>query len=119
MAQFVEIFSVYDRKAGYYLPLFTQRSEGEALRQFGELVTRSDTPLAQYPADFDLCRLGRMDLESGKLEAVFPADLLQNGLVAFTTALQQRERYRKVSVRGEQLDIDELLGDSVDPAEAS
>lgn len=117
MSQMMQIFSVYDRKAGYYLPMFTCRSEGEALRHFSKLVTESDTPCAQYPADFDLCRLGRVDLETGLLEKVQPIDLLINGLVSFTTALQERERYKKVSAA--QLDLEDVLRNNGGSAEAS
>ena len=52
------LFAIYDRKAQYYLPPFTARSETDALRVFNEAVLTSETPISQYPADFDLLVLG-------------------------------------------------------------
>lgn len=91
------IFSIYDRKAQYYLPPFTARSEADALRTFNEAVVSSETPISQYPADFDLLVLGTVDLESGELTPERPSPRpLVNGLVALTNAQRERSRYQAI-----------------------
>jgi len=104
-----QIFSVYDRQAQYYLPVFSSRT-ADALRQFGEIVTQSDTPIAKYPADYDLCLLGEIDLDTGVIIAKHPEPLM-NGLVALQLAQSERARYAKV-LSTPQMDIEEILAEN-------
>lgn len=92
------LYAVYDRKAQYYLPPFACRSDADAERQFTEAVMTSETPISQYPAEFDLVRLGSIDLETGFLssnQGGMPY-LMLNGLVCLEAAHQTRNRYRRV-----------------------
>jgi len=104
------IFSIYDRKAAYYLPLFTMRSEADAIRQFNSIVTQSDTDVSKYPADYDLVAIGDIDLEIGRIEPIYPARTIINGLVAFQAAQAERARYAKL-LSNPQIDIEELIAD--------
>lgn len=108
--QEAHIYSIYDRKAQYYLPLFTQRGHADAQRQFTELVTQSDTPIAKYPADYDLVCLGSIDLETGRIEPTYPCETLINGLVSLQNAHVERSRYAKV-LQTEQVDIEDLIAE--------
>jgi len=91
------LFSIYDRKAQYYLAPFTARSETDALRVFNEAVISSETPVSQYPADFDLLALGAVDLETGVLTPEMPTPRpIINGLVALTNAQRERSRYQAI-----------------------
>lgn len=103
------IYSIYDRKAQYYLPVFVARTDADALRQFADLVVNSDTPLSKYPADFDLVRLGVMNVESGNIDPERPVGLLINGLVSLQASIAERERYRKATT---QMDIEDVLRDT-------
>lgn len=92
------IYAIYDRKAQYYLPPFTVRGDADAHRTFTEAVMTSETPISQYPADFDLVRVGSIDLESGLLatpENGMPV-LLINGLVCLEVAQRERRRYNAI-----------------------
>lgn len=91
-----KIYAVYDRKAQYYLPPFTARGDAEASRSFTDAVMTSETPISQYPADFDLVRIGEFHLETGVLTPEGIPTLLLNGLVALTDAQRQRSRYQSV-----------------------
>lgn len=104
----VKIFAAYDRKAQYYLPVFQARNEVDAIRSFTDAVM-GDTPLAKYPADFDLIALAELDTESGKLEAFWPVELVINGYTALDLAQKERGRYAK-ALSG-QTDLEELLAD--------
>jgi len=108
--QEARIFSIYDRKAAYYLPLFTMRSDAEAVRQFTEIVTQSDTSVSKYPADYDLVCLGWIDLEKGHIEPIYPCDTLINGLVALQNAQIERSRYAKI-LKSDQVDIEEIIAE--------
>lgn len=107
--QISHIFSVYDRKAQYYLPLFNVRSDADAIRQFTEIVTRSETSVSLYPADYDLVGLGSMDLETGLINPEYPVRTIINGLVCLQTAHTQRNRYEKIL--SEQVDIEDIIAD--------
>lgn len=104
------IYSIYDRKAGYYLPVFNLRSDADALRSFTDMVVSSDTPVSKYPADFDLIRLASMDLETGLVTPVFPVHIVINGLVCLQTAQVERSRYQ--ALMSQQMDIEDVLAEN-------
>lgn len=104
------IYSIYDRKAQYYLPPFTVRSDADAERAFMEAVTMSETPISQYPADFDLVHLGTIDLDTGALTQDHMPRLMVNGLVALEQAARTRARYAAVIPNGQ--DPSELAPDA-------
>lgn len=110
--QISKIYSIYDRKAQYYLPLFNDRTDADAIRRFTEIVTVSDTPVSKYPADYDLVRLGALDLESGQIVPEYPVGTLLNGLVALQNAQTERSRYKVLLERPEQVDIEEILAEN-------
>lgn len=107
--QLNHLYSIYDRKAAYYLPVFQQRAHADAERQFIELVTSSETPISRYPADYDLVCLGQIDLESGQIVPTYPCETLLNGLVALQNAHLERSRYAKAV--NAQVDLEELLAE--------
>nr|QJB20245.1 MAG: nonstructural protein [Microvirus sp.] len=107
--QIHNLYSIYDRKAAYYLPVFTMRSHADAERQFTEIVTASETPVAKYPADYDLICLGEIDLETGRITPTYPVETLVNGLVTLQNAHLERSRYAKAV--NQQVDLEELLAE--------
>lgn len=90
------LYAIYDRKAEYYLPVFPARGDAEAWRMFTETVVKSETPISQYPADFDLVRVATINLETGVVTPEHMPTLLVNGLAALTEAQRQRSRYQTV-----------------------
>jgi len=104
-----KIYALYDRKAGYYLPIFQMRGDTDAIRQFSEIVTQSDTPVSKYPADYDLVSLGYIDMETGQIEPTYPCETLINGFVALQNAQLERSRYAK-ALNG-QVDLEDLLAE--------
>jgi len=106
--QIVKIYSVYDRKSQYYLPIFQSRSDNDAIRSFQENALLSDTPLSKYPADYDLVLLGAIDNSSGRLAPEFPPTVLINGLVALQAAQTERARYQAL-LSQPQMDIEDII----------
>lgn len=96
MSTITHLYSIYDRKAQYYLPPFNSRSEAEAVRTFTEAVMTSETPISQYPADFDLVQIGSMDLDSGAVGGLDHIKIVINGLVALESAQRQRRQYQQI-----------------------
>lgn len=92
-----DLYAIYDRKAQVYFMPFTAAHEAEALRTFAQMVVQSETPLSQYPADFDLLRLGTIGTETGILTPENPTPYpIINGLVSLTTAQRERSRYQSI-----------------------
>lgn len=108
--QLTNIYSIYDRKAQYYLPVFQHRSNADAIRDFANVVTSSETPIAQYPADYDLVIIGSLDLESGQITPQYPCGTVLNGLVALTNAQAERGRYK--AILAQQMDIEEIIAEN-------
>lgn len=96
MAQIHGLYSIWDRKAGYYLPAFNVKSDADATREFTGIVIQSETPVSLYPADFDLVKLGTIDMESGYIDPINPVHTIVNGLVALEEAHRQRRLYKSV-----------------------
>lgn len=107
--QIMNIYAAYDRKAQYYLPLFQTRSDAEAIRSFTEAVVSSDTNVAKYPADYDLVRLGQLDMETGEITPQWPVGLMINGLVALQASQAERARYAKAI--NPQTDLEDLIAE--------
>lgn len=101
------IYTVYDRKSEYCLPVFSMRSEAEAIRQFTQLVMSSETDVSKYPADFDLLAIAHLKIDTGFIAAISPPKPVINGLVALTAANNERGRYKRV-LDG-QLDIEDFV----------
>lgn len=104
----VNLYSIYDRKAQYYLPLFQASSDAQAERQFAQIVTQSETDVSKYPADFDLVRLGALNVETGYIEPEQPIGLIINGLVSLQAANSERNRYKK-ALDNPQVDLEDLI----------
>lgn len=106
----MKIFAVYDRKAAYYLPTFQARTEVDAIRSFTDAIMGGETPLAKYPADYDLILLADMDTETGQITPRWPVNLITNGYTAYDLALKERGRYAK-ALDGRQMDLEEMLAE--------
>lgn len=71
----MQIFCVYDNKAKSYATPFPQKNEITAVRAFSMEVNRADAmnPIHQHPGDFDLYHIGNFDDNTGRIEAIDPA----------------------------------------------
>lgn len=58
---YLQMFTVYDKKAAAYLQPFFMRSEAEAVRAMMQTANNSDTQFAKTPEDFQLVHVGEFD----------------------------------------------------------
>lgn len=63
----LKIFTVRDVKAEAYLPPFTMRGKGEAIRGFSDEANRSDSSIGKHPSDYVLFYLGEFDELTGAI----------------------------------------------------
>lgn len=108
-----KIYTVFDRKATYCLPVFNVKSDADAIRQFASIVVSSDTDVSKYPADFDLMAVAHLDIQTGQVQPIYPPELIINGLVSLQNTQTERKRYK--AVLDQQIDIEEFT----ETAEAS
>lgn len=73
--QVLGVYTVRDLKADAHLPPFTMRSDGEAIRAFGDSVEKGGTTLSDHPEDFVLVRIGSFDVISGLIDVERPVNL--------------------------------------------
>ena len=59
-------FSVYDRKANEYAPVFTAKNADVARRMIVQSLS-GDSLLCQYPGDYTLVHVSDFDTETGNL----------------------------------------------------
>lgn len=83
----INIYSMRDALTGYAQPTF-DLNDSVALRNFSFACTRSDSVLRSNAKDFDLCRIGSFDTESGKIVPADPIEVIANG---FQVQLRERQ----------------------------
>lgn len=66
----VKLVAVRDGVAEQYLPPFTARTVGEAIRLFTDEVNRSGSQIGGHPDDYALFHLGDVDMVNGDVEAL-------------------------------------------------
>lgn len=67
----MNIYSIRDIKADYFMQPFMARNDGEATRSFAGAVNDSSNPnnmIARYPGDYELFSLGLFDEVTGHLD---------------------------------------------------
>lgn len=65
----VGLYTVKDAKAESCLAPFAFRTDGEAIRAFGDSVVKGDTPLLAHPEDYFLYRVGNFNQVTGVIVA--------------------------------------------------
>lgn len=73
------IYCVRDQGAETYTDPFTARADGEAKRQFAQLVNDREIVPGRFPEQFTLYRIGHFNEDSGELVAE-PHKALGNGV---------------------------------------
>jgi hypothetical protein len=71
----LKLYAVHDAKAGTYMMPFPMLTDQLAMRSFQQGCLDQSTPMAQYPLDHSLSRIGTYDDETGKLESESPYQL--------------------------------------------
>lgn len=70
------IFSVFDKVANLYTPLFAESTDGTALRFIQDQMGK-DIPFSRHPQDFRLERLGVLDEETGEFDQSSKAIIIE------------------------------------------
>ena len=63
----MNVYSIYDSKGEYWIPIWIARSHADAIRDFTRSVSSPGTPIGDHPADFQLVCVGTWDDDSGTL----------------------------------------------------
>lgn len=69
----VTLYSVHDTVAGYYMPIFSARNDGEASRMFVQSMGEAFS----HRADYNLYRVAQFDVEEGLVESMTPQIVLR------------------------------------------
>ena len=77
----LNIFTVFDSKAGLYLQPFFSQSTGTAIREFSSAANTSEHAFHIHASDFTLFHLGEFDQADGKFN-------LLNAPASLGTAIQ-------------------------------
>ncbi len=70
------VFTVHDSCSGVYDRPFVGRSEGDAVRSFGDIAMDAEHPIGKHPEHFSLYRLGSYDDNTGKLDPCTPVHVV-------------------------------------------
>jgi len=74
----MEMYSTYDKKTKVYQQPMFSVNRGSMLREFSDfLKTRGkDTMMAKYPGDYQLCRIGWYEEDTGSVEGLKNPDII-------------------------------------------
>lgn len=67
-----KVYAVLDVKMNLFLPPFTSRNTGTAIRAFGDMYNNPASPFGKHPEDYVLYEIGSMDCEKGTLTGSNP-----------------------------------------------
>lgn len=82
----LKIYTVFDQAVEAYMPPFTMRSHGEAIRAFTDSVLSEGTAMNAHPKDFTLFHNGAFDESNGMVEPLdTPIALVKGNEVAIPT----------------------------------
>lgn len=63
----LQCYAIKDLKINEFLQIVPFRTNAEAIRGFADLIQKDNTLMSAHPEDFQLFRLGAVDMESGKI----------------------------------------------------
>ena len=81
-------YSVYDVSADIYMRPFFAISDGEVMRDFGDVCCDKDHAFGKHPEDYTLMRIGTWNDSNGQFEPETP--------VKITTALERVAAARQI-----------------------
>lgn len=64
----LKVFTVRDVKSESYMPPFTMRTKGEAIRSFSDTANSKDSGIGSHPEDYVLFYLGEYDELTAKFD---------------------------------------------------
>lgn len=68
------VYSIRDSKTGFLSPTF-ELNDAVAMRNFRH-AQQGDTILKSHSVDFSLYKIGRFDTDTGKIEMMFPPEVV-------------------------------------------
>ena len=71
-----EVYAIFDRRLNAYMTPFFAANDAVAYRTFSASVLYHETPMQQFPADFELHGIGRFDDLTGQFKNVGAAQVL-------------------------------------------
>jgi transcription antitermination factor NusG len=86
-------YSLFDSKAAAYLQPFLQKTDAMAVRAVRQALDDPQAPMAQFPEDFTLVRLGAFDENTGKL---LPVDGPPETIVSVSALVNETPVERKI-----------------------
>lgn len=72
----LQVYAVFDKAVGAYLPPFYTRSKGEALRSFSDACNDGKSNFTRYPNDYTLFHLGVYDDAGGNFQTFDPVRVI-------------------------------------------
>lgn len=100
----LSLYAVYDSASKVYDRPWCARSDGEALRAFGDIANDVNHPIGKHPEHYKLFKIGSFDDNSGIVDSDVPVHMM-NAHEA-VTAHQRPDSGNGVSVENLSLDND-------------
>lgn len=71
------LYAIRDTKTGYLTPT-VDHNDSSARRNFEHAVNQTESLFYSHPADYSLYKIGVYDTDTGRIEPIYPADLIVN-----------------------------------------
>lgn len=77
-----QMYAIRDVKAGFFSDPIGHNHDEEAKRQFVGIACNDKSSVHKFPADFDLYRIGVLDVPTGRISSLDVPELVLSGLEA-------------------------------------
>lgn len=64
------IYTIYDSKAEAYMSPWFVDKDGQALREFQDVIRNQESPFSKHPEDYTLFKIGTYDPNTAKLSSL-------------------------------------------------
>lgn len=82
------VYAIRDRYTGFLQPTFEQNDQ-VALRNFEHAVLQGGSLLSSHSQDYDLCKIGQFNSDTGFLSAIDPYEVLVNGMAIYLKSIKE------------------------------
>ena len=95
-----KIFTIYDSKAGSYLPPLYMQSTGTAIRAFEDECNNEQSQFNKHPTDFTLFEIGKFDDQTCEM-------IMLDVKVSLMTALEAKTQM-EMNLSNQQVNIEKM-----------
>lgn len=107
-----ELYSIYDRKLGEFLPPMCCKNESDAIRACSQLVNFSDSLMNRFPEDYYLEKIATFYSQDSKIEEALDSNPIEFSTLVKDETKKYTDILKHIELESSKLDSKQMLFDS-------